>query len=120
MKDLNINIGGPTDQARQSVSFQIRNDHREQPFQPERVAALVRELREALTAAPLPDEDRRRLERHLATIDEETGSAEPSMIELRHDVGFVAGLVRSAASAGDTLLTLVQGLAACVGLSGRI
>jgi hypothetical protein len=82
VKDLNINIGGPTDQARQSVSFQIHNDHREGSLEPERIVTLVRELRASLEAEPLPEDDRRRLERHLTGIEEEARG-------VRHGIGLL-------------------------------
>src|SRR5262245_42811062 len=103
MKDLHINIGGPRDNARQQLSFHVQQGDRP-GIDPQQIGHLLGEFREAMSASRLSAEDLRRIERHLASIEEESQSPKPLLAEIEGSLSSVQRLVQSAQSLAPALL----------------
>ena len=115
MKDLNINIGGPRDRARQNVSVRVHQGDR-QGLDAHEVGRLVGELRTALAQSRLPAEEAKRIERHLASIEEESQAPQPLLEEITSSISSIQRLVQSAQILAPALITPLRSLAAGFGI----
>lgn len=117
MKDLNINIGGPRDNARQQVSFHVQQAGDRAGLDAEQVCQLLGEFRTALSQSRLPSDETRRIERHLASIEEEAQSPKPLLDEIQSSFNSLQRLVQSAQAAAPALLGPLRTLAASFGFA---
>ncbi len=117
MKDLQINIGGPRDRARQQVSLHVQQGGDRPGLDAEQVARLLGEFRAAINHTRLSADDLRRIERHLASIEEESRSPKPMLDEIQGSLQSLQRLVQSAQALAPVLLSPLKALAAGLGLS---
>src|SRR5687768_8161630 len=117
MKDLNINIGGPRDNARQQVSFHVQQAGDRAGLDVKQVGQLLGEFRAVLSQSQLSSDEARRIERHLANIEEESQSPKPLLDELRNSFHSLQRLVQSAQAAAPALLGPLRTLAATFGFA---
>ena len=96
MRDLHVNIGGPRDRARQQVSFQVAQTASRPALDVAQIGCLLGQLREALAQSQLPADERRRAERHLQTIEEESHSEKPLLSEINAGLSFLDNLANTA------------------------
>lgn len=116
MKDLHINIGGPRDQARQNVSFQVRQAGDRAGLDGAQLAGVLEHFRAAIQQGGLNAEDSRRLERHLASIEEESRSPHPLLDEIQTSFTAIGRLVQSLQTAAPALLGPLRLLASSLGM----
>jgi hypothetical protein len=117
MKDLNINIGGPRGNARQNVSFHVQQSGDRTGLDAEHLSRLLGEFRSALAQSRLSADESRRIERHLASIEEESQTPQPLLEEIRSSFESLLRLVKSAQSAAPILIGPLRALAATLGLA---
>jgi hypothetical protein len=117
MKDLNINIGGPSGRARQQVSFKIAQACERPTLDPREISHLVAQLRVALEQSRLEGDELRRAERHLATIEEEAASAQPATAEIGHALSYLNGLLQAADKLAPLFSNTLGLLARAVGIA---
>jgi hypothetical protein len=117
MKDLNINIGGPRDHARQRVAVHVQQAGDRAGLDAEQIGRLLGEFRAAIEHSGLSPEDARRLQRHLASIEEESQSPQPLLDEIRNSFDALQRLVQSAQSTAPALLSPLRTLAATFGFT---
>lgn len=116
MKDLNINIGGPRDHARQNVTFHVRQAGDRAGLDPQQLAGVLDSFRAAIQQSGLPAEDTRRIERHLTSIEEESRSPHPLMDEIHNSLAAVGRLVQSVQTVAPALLGPLRLLATSLGM----
>lgn len=117
MKDLHINIGGPRDQAQQHLSLHVQQGGDRAGVDASQVVRLVHELRAAVEQSQLAADDRRRIARHLETIEDESRSPKPLLEEIQSSLTAVARLAQAATSLAPTLMPPLRALAAQLGLT---
>lgn len=117
MRDLQIHIGGPRDRARQQVSFSIAQQAAPRGLDASQIGELIGQLRVALTQSELPSDDRRRVERQLAAIEEEAQSEQPLLSEITGAMTFLGKLVESTQGLAPLFSSTYRLLATAVGLS---
>ena len=113
MRDLHVNIGGPRNNARQNVSFQIAPGERP-AVDAQQITQLVSQLREALEQSRLPPEELRRVERRLTAIEEEASSEQPALTEINEGLSFLGQLVQTAQGLTPLFSSTYQLLAAAL------
>lgn len=118
MRDLHVNIGGPRNNARQNVSFQIAQGERP-AVNPQQISQLIAQMREALEQSRLPPEELRRVERRLTAIEEEAASEHPAVTEINEGLSFLGQLVQTAQGLTPLFSSTYQLLAAALGPLGR-
>jgi hypothetical protein len=117
MKDLNINIGGPRDRARQNVSVHVQQAGDRAGLDMQQVGQLLDQFRAALSQSQLTSEETRRIERHLASIEEESQAPKPLLEEIQNSFHALQRLVQSAQTATPALLAPLRALAATFGFA---
>ena len=117
MRDMNIRIGGPRDQASQSVSFNVARDQNAEGGPSEAVLNQLAELRSALNEIALPPDDAVRSERALQTIEQEVQSGTPELDELEHSIRSVGRIVAGFRAIAPAVFELFQRLAKGLGFS---
>ena len=117
MKDLNINIGGPRDNARQKVAVHVQQAGDRAGLDSEQLGRLLDEFRAALAESRLSADEARRIERHLSSIEEESQSPKPLLDEIRSSFTALSRLVQSAQAAAPALLGPLRTLAATLGFA---
>ena len=116
MKDLNINIGGPRNRAKQQVSFKIVQTGDRPGFDAGEIGQLIGQLRTALEQSTLQSDELRRAQRQLAAIEDEVASEQPAICEIGNAISFLGGLVQSAQGMAPIFSSTLQMLAAAVGI----
>jgi len=96
VRDLHVNITGPRDRAKQNVTFHVAQSDQRRSLDVRQIGKLIAELRTGLAESNLPADDRRRAERHLATIEEETTSEKPLLSEINDSVSFLGQMMQTA------------------------
>ena len=118
MQDLKVNIGGPRDQAKQSISFNVRyGGSKPASVDKSQVAELVQQLRAELSKANISAEDTKRAERNLKAIEEETSSSQPALKEVEGALGSIGRILESAKSLTPTVVTVFRTLASVFGFN---
>lgn len=115
MRDLHVNIGGPGDRARQSISFQIAQDDHRRTLDAEQIGRLVGQLRAELEQSNLPAEEFRLAKRQLATIEEEARSERPLLNEIKEGVSMLGQIMQTAQGLAPVFTSTFKLLAAAVG-----
>jgi transcriptional regulator with AAA-type ATPase domain len=117
MKDLNINIGGPRDQARQNVSFHVHQAGDRTGLDGGQLSAVLESFRAAIERSGMSADDARRIERHLANIEEESAAPQPLLDEIMGSFNSVERLVQSLQAVAPALVAPMRLLASSLGMT---
>ena len=115
MRDLHVNIEGPRNQARQNISFQVASRTENPASNQERIAELIAQMRTALAQSQLSQDDLRRVERRLASIEEESRSERPAQSEIQESLSFLGQLVQTAQGLAPLFGSAYQMLVTVIG-----
>lgn len=103
-----MNITGPRDRARQNVNFHVAQSDQRRGLDVRQISTLIAELRTGLAESNLPADDRRRAERHLATIEEEASSEKPLLKEITDSVSFLGQMLQTAQGLAPLVCSTLQ------------
>jgi hypothetical protein len=117
MKDLNINIGGPRDRARQQVALHVQQGGDRPGLSVDQFGQLLQELRSLVQQCQLPADDVRRVERHLKALEEESHAPQPLLDEIQSSLSAVGRLLQSGSTLAPAALMSLKALAASMGLT---
>lgn len=118
MRDWNVKIGGGSGNSKQSIVFNVHYaGSSTDALQPSQILKLLADFRAELSNMQLPTENSRRIERSLATIEEETKATKPSLKDIEGSLGSISRILETATNIAPKVVSIFRGLAAALGFA---
>lgn len=118
MQDLKVNIGGPRDQAQQSILFHVRYAGiADGKLDAQAIQRALTEFRSEIAQTPLQSEDVRRVDRNMTTIEDEVKATKPSLKDIEGALRSIGKIVETVVSTAPKVAVAFRALAGMLGFS---